>query len=390
MLAIILLLTTVEQFCIDVYLPSMPAMSLYFNVSDALVQFSLSIYLIGFALSPLICGPITDRFGRRRVILSGLVALTITSLLCAVAQYIEILLLARFLMGLSCGFIVVANQSMVRDSFQGNRLIRVASYMSMTWSLVPIIAPALGGYLQSYFGWQSNFYAIALYSFTSLLYLLLALKESLQRPPQKIKPSFVIKKYGQLLRNRNFMIYVICTGLNFAVTTAFVTAAPFLFQDTLGFSPVAFGWLSLAIAFSYLIGTYLNTVATKTIEPQKMILFGILLTCGMSTIGLLIGELGILTAQAIAIPASIIILAGGFIYPNAAALAFEPITKNIGLASALYISLQLLCCAMSSAIVAKLPEHNQIPIMSFLLIANLLIGIAYLFRDKQEDKLAAL
>lgn len=384
-LFLILLLTTVEQCAIDVYLPSFPAMGDFFHVSDLKIQLSLSLYMMGFAISPLFAGPLTDRFGRKSILNSGLLAFFISTLICAFSIHINTLLVGRILMGAACGLLVVANQSMVRDSFQGQKLVRVSSYMSMVWSVVPIVAPAIGGYVQSYWKWQGNFYLIALYILFSWCCVMFGADETMKHPPKPIKLKSIMLKYVYLIKNRQFIVYVLCTAISFAITTAFITAAPFIFQDLLGYSPVEFGWLALWVAVSYLVGTYLNNVLIHRYSSHFLICLGLALICIFSSIGLLFALAAYINVYVIAIPVAIVIFAGGFIYPNAAALAFEPIHKNIGIASALYISIQLLVCALSSAVVAKLPEHSQLPLMLFLLILSVMLSMIYFCLEQKKS-----
>ncbi len=384
-LFLILLLTTVEQSAIDMYLPSFPAMSDFFHVGDEKIQLSLSLYMAGFAVSPLLAGPLVDRFGRKPILCGGLLAFFLSTLLCAFATDINVLLMGRILMGAACGLLVVANQSMVRDSFEGTRLLKVTSYMSMIWSMVPIVAPAIGGYVQTYWKWQGNFYLIALYILFSFFCVVFGAKETMKQPPKAIHLKPILLKYVLLLKNREFMINVACTAIAFALTTAFITAAPFLFQDVLGYSPLEFGWLALGVAVSYLMGTYINNVLIHRYSPQVLICAGLVMICLFSGVGLMLGLANVINVYAIAIPVAVVIFAGGFIYPNAAALAFEPIKKNIGIASAMYISLQLIACALSSAIVAKLPENNQVPLMSFLLILSVLLSVFYVCFGSQSQ-----
>lgn len=378
-LFLILLLTTVEQCAIDIYLPSFPAMSHFFHVDDSKIQLSLSLYMMGFAFSSLFAGPLTDRYGRKIILNLGLIAFFASTLLCAISMHINLLLIGRILMGSACGLLVVANQAMVRDSYQGNKLIRVSSYMSMVWSIVPIVAPAIGGYIQRYSNWQGNFYFIAFYIFLSWLCVVFCAKETMKAAPKAINLKSILFKYYYLLKHREFLMYVACTALSFAITTAFITAAPFIFQDLLGYNPVEFGWLALLVAVSYLIGTYLNNMLIHRYSAHHLICTGLVCICVFSLLGLLFGLAGYVNVYVISIPVGIVIFAGGFIYPNAAALAFEPIHKNIGIASALYISLQLLVCALSSAVMAKLPEHNQVPMMAFLLLLSVALTAIYLY-----------
>lgn len=376
-LFIILLLTTIEQFGVDAYLPSMPAMGTYFGASDAKVQLSLSLYMLGFSLSPLIAGPLTDRYGRKPLIIGGLAALIVATIFCIFAPTINSLLWGRILMGFAGGFLVVANQSMVRDSFDGEQLVRVASYMSLTWSFVPIVAPAIGGYIEYYLNWQANFALIVLYAAIGLAVVWFSLTETMTKAAKPIVFKFVMAKYYKLLTNRMFLLYTACTALTFGMTTIFITASPFLFQDLLGYSPVVYGWIAFSVACSYLLGTYLNTCLIKFYSALQLIRVGVIFIVFFSAIGLLWGVFGVVNLWVIALPASAVIFFEGLVYPNAAALAFQPITKNLGIASALYISLQLLTCAVTSAVMAKLPEHNQVALMSFMLLLSLLLAFFY-------------
>ncbi len=376
-LLIILLLTTVEQLSIDIYLPSMPAMSEFFQTSDANIQLSMSLYMLGFALSPLISGPLTDQMGRRKILIAGLWVLLLATLVCIFSGNIKILLLGRVAMGFASGFLVVANQSMVRDCYQGKELVKVATYISMAWSAVPIIAPAIGGYIQAYFNWQGNFVAIAIYVLASLFCVHFSLKETMTTQASPIQLNLILAKYWKQLSDRRFLVYVACTAVTFALTTAFITAAPFLFQDSLGLSPIAFGWLAFIVACSYFLGTYVNAILINYYSAHRLIEIGIGLICFFSIIGWLLGMLSYFNIYAITLPVAGVIFSEGLIYPNAAALAFDPVKRNVGIASALYICIQLLACAASSAIVAKLPEHSQVPLMSFLVFASVLLAIIY-------------
>ena len=164
------------------------------------------------------------------------------------------------------------------------------------------------------------------------------------------------------------MGYVFCTAATFAATIAFNTAAPFLFQETLGLTAIAYGWLALGVALSYLFGTASNSVACRYFDPRRLIHFGLgVYFLGVFTLFLqvLLGHVSVLP---IASSIMIILFAGGLIYPNAAALAFEPIESDTGIASALYGGVQLLACALASAVVARLPETGVGP-LAFILLA---------------------
>lgn len=379
-IVILLLLTTVEQFAVDVYLPSLPAMTDYFSVDNAYLQMTLSLYLLGFALSPILFGPLTDYYGRRKILMSGLIIFVLASLVCSMTSSITLLLLARLCQGIGSGAIVVANQSMVRDSFSGKQLAIVASYMSITWSLVPIISPAIGGYLQHYLGWRANFWVITLYGILALMIILKLLPETMKSRPVRLDIKLIIKRYLKFLLNKHFMTYVACTAITFAITIAFNTAAPFIFQQGLGLSPVNFGWLALAVGMSYLLGTLLNRYLLRFATPSQLLILGQVLMIGFGLLMVGLALLGYFSVLSVSIPASGIIFAEGLVYPNAAALAFDPITKHTGIASALYGGIQLLACALTSAFVAQLPDVSPIPLACTMLGLSLLLSSLYFLR----------
>lgn len=370
LLFIILFLTTVEQIAVDVYLPSLPAMTEYFQPPTSYLQHTLTLYLLGFALSPLIFGPISDRYGRRPVLLFNLILYLIASLVCAFAGQINWLLGGGLINGIAGGGIVVANAAMSRDCYRGKALISVSSYMSMVWSLIPIIAPTIGGYVQYYFGWRANFFLVFIYTLPITLYLMFYLPETNPCSYGKLEFKRIILRYTHFLKDKYFMVHVAATAITFAITIAFNTAAPFLFQDQLHLNAVQFGWLSFGVAFSYLIGTLLNNYLIRYLSVVTLLWIGQAIMLSMSLVMLIIGLFGLMTVGAIALPASLVILGEGFVYPNSAALAFDNVKKHTGIATALFGSLQLIACALTSAIVAMMPEHSQIPIASILVILS--------------------
>lgn len=382
LLFVILFLTTVEQFAVDVYLPSLPAMTEYFHSPSSYLQYTLTLYLLGFGLSPLLFGPMSDRYGRRPIILFNLGLYLFASLMCVFANQIHWLLSGRLLNGIASGGIVVANSAMTRDSYRGKELITVSAYMSMVWSLVPIIAPTIGGYVQHYLGWRSNFFLIFIYTLPITLYLISNLPETNPNPKVKLDISRVLKRYAHFLKDKFFMVHVAATAITFAATIAFNTAAPFLFQDNFQLSAVQFGWLSLGVAVSYLIGTIANNYLIRFYSIATLLLIGQVIMLSASLLMLILGIFGVMTVTTIAIPASLVIMGGGFIYPNSAALAFDNVKKHMGIATALFGSIQLVACALVSALVACFPETNQIPLALLLLVLSLTLMLC--FRGLQD------
>lgn len=377
LLFVILFLTTVEQVAVDVYLPSLPAMTDYFGVPSSYLQNTLTLYLLGFGLSPLLLGPISDRYGRRPILIAGLCVYLFASLLCTLSNHIYWLLCGRLLQGIASGGIVVANSAMSRDCYRGKELITVSAYMSIVWSLVPIIAPTIGGYVQYYSGWRANFFLPFIYTLPITLYVITHLPES-NTKNVKLDIQRVLKRYTHFIKDRFFMSHVAATAITFSITIAFNTAAPFLFQDLLHLSSVQFGWLSLGVGISYLIGTVLNNYLIRYFTISSLLFAGQVIMVGSSLIMLVIGLSGIITVAAVAIPASLVIMGEGFIYPNSAALAFNNVKQHMGVATALFGSIQLIACALASALISFLPKTSQVPLTIVLLVLSLSLVLCFL------------
>src|SRR3990167_10551355 len=175
---IICLIASVSRFVLDSYLPSLPAIGQYFLVPDSSIQLTLTMYLLGFSLSQLIYGPLSDQYGRRIVIISGITIFLIGTMICAVATNHTVLLIARLIAGIGAGACGVLNRAIASDCFKGSDLSKAWSYTTTTLVVTLIVAPILGGYVQEVFGWRSNFLLAALCVFIALFVVFKFLPET--------------------------------------------------------------------------------------------------------------------------------------------------------------------------------------------------------------------
>ena len=215
-LAIIGLFACLGQFAIDIYTPSLPAISQQLGVSIQSVQWSVSIYVIGLALSMLVYGPVSEAFGRRKPLLFGLVLIIVGSVICAIADSISTLLVGRFVQGCGGGAAAVLWRAIMRDLFSGDELAKYCSYLSPLIVGIMAVAPILGGYFQHYISWRASFIFILLYAVVCLCLILYQYKETSQHHHvERLQFKFIKKTFIQILSNRIFMGYSLSVFLTF-------------------------------------------------------------------------------------------------------------------------------------------------------------------------------
>ncbi len=373
------------QIIVDLYLPSLPAISRAFHASHAAVQMTIAVYLFAFGISQLIYGPWSDAVGRRRPLLTGLALSTIGGIICCVAPNIEILLLGRLLQGIGAGTCNSVGRSIIRDLLSGKYLSRFGSQMGMAASISIAVAPTIGGYIQHFTSWRGSFVAIFIYSSIVLALLWSALPETNQKiDPKAMQFNKLIGNYKVLLTSPVFMGNALCAAIAYGGIIAYLTAGPFLLQTTLHLSPVQFGWLSLLNATGIFISGMINSRLVMRYPIRIMLLAGIccMLTGAFSM--LLLATLGLLNVYVIIIPMAIFCMGAGLTFQNAGAAALEYFGHIAGAAGAIYGTLQISAGAIISGIMAILAEKSQVPLAITQLSLALLAIVAWRMANKAK------
>lgn len=367
-------MATIGSFASDSYLPSFPAIAHHFHAANTLIKLSITVYLLSYGASQLIYGPLSDRYGRRKIIFVGYGIFALGSLLCAVAPSIHWLLLGRFMQGLGIGAPGALYRAILRDSFSGSLLAKISSYGSTAATLTVPLAPIIGGYLEVGLGWRSNFIVMFAYTLFTCLILWRGLPETNRYlNPQATNFRHILKNTMTLLSHRLFIGYIGLVTLGFSAIIAYAVSSPFLFQNIIGLTPVQYGWLAIFIAPSLAVGAIINSRYVEKHGTAAMIRFGNYCMFAAGIIMLSIGMLGIINTFVIIAPMMLFSFGAGFIFPNSFAAAFEPFHAMAGMAAAVFGSLQILGTSVASALVALVHERNQIPLAIILLIIAILL-----------------
>lgn len=310
-LLIILFSILLNGFGVDIYTPSLPVIQNYFNTSAELVQLSVGAYLVGFALIQLVIGTVCDTLGRRKPYLVAMGIYILTSICITQVNNIHELLLCRFIQGLSVGCFVLSARSMTVDLFQGKALQSVSNYVSLSWSIGPIIAPIIGGYLQHYFHWQASFYLLSLCGFVCWVAFYFYAPETLLEK-QTFNLKHVFKTYKIVLMHKEFWLCNFILGFTYSLLVLFNVVTPFLIENVMGYSVVTYSYISLSMGFVWFLGNFHNKMLSET-EKSTKAKYCFFFSC-LSALLLLILSLKFLTLYTLIIPIGIIFYCGGFIF----------------------------------------------------------------------------
>lgn len=384
----LLLLISLGYIATDIYLPSLPALAVYFNVNDNDVQLTLFSYLLSFSLVPLISGPLSDHIGRKKVILVGLGIGLASTVGCLFSPTIFWMIVFRFLQGLGTGSVIIAARASVSDQFSGKKLAQQMSLMTMLMPLIFALAPSLGGILQETFQWQAVF--IFLVCYMSAIIIFAAMKsESLKKVSQK-KLSQVFSNYRTHLKNRPFLVY----GINFILPAlgmfAYMTTSPFLFQEVLGLSPLEYGFIAIYIGAT-IIGTgYINLKLINYFSVTSILLFGASLMFFAGGLLLFFHMMNIINTWSLLIPTLIFYTCLPFCISNAASKSLSYIQDHFGAASALLTCFQFLFGALASFIFSVISDTSALPLALCFMFVGLASLINLSFACRLENKVVVL
>lgn len=367
----------------DLYLPALPGLPAFFHTSVAQVQLTLSIFLLGFAVSQLVYGPLSDRFGRRPVILGGVALYALASLACAFAHSIEALIMGRFVqaLGACCG--PVLGRAMVRDIHEREQATQMLGYIGAAMAVAPAIAPLLGGYLTLWLGWQANFVLLAIFGVLWWFAVWFGLSETNQRcDPQALQWRRLLRNYGQLLSTRCFVSYTMCSSMVYAGLFAFISGSSFVFIDYFGVKPEHFGALFGCIVIGFLSGTLMVGHLSVRWGSARLLPIGVRLVALSGLVELGLAQLGFNQISAVLVPMVVYMAGMGVVMPSAMAAAITPFPHMAGAASALMGFIQMSIAASVGYWVGHGHDGTPWTMIHAIGVMGLGTWVSYAFRPR--------
>jgi DHA1 family bicyclomycin/chloramphenicol resistance-like MFS transporter len=277
----LVLVTGTGALAMNVFLPSLPGMARHFETDYAIVQLAVSLYLVATALLQLVIGPLSDRFGRRPVLL-GCFCIFIGGTVAAIfAPSIEIFLACRLFQAFSAAGMVLS-RAVIRDTVGPNEAASRIGYVTMGMALVPMIAPSIGGYLDELYGWQSTFLLTLGFGIVAVAIVYLDLGETNRHTTSSFLQQF--KSYPQLLGSRRFWGYTLTAAFTSGAFFAFLGGGPYVATEILGLSPSGYGIYFGLLSGGYVIGNFCSARFSRQVGINRMMLSGNLIaTVGMAS-----------------------------------------------------------------------------------------------------------
>ena len=356
---------------IDMFLPSLPTIAAVFGAEAATAQLTVTLFLMAFAASQLVYGPLSDRFGRRWVLIGGLGLYAVAGLACALAPTIGVLIGARVLQALGGGSGPVVARAVIRDLYDRERAARVFSYMGTAQALNPMLAPIVGGYVHEAFGWRAIFFVLAGAGALFVALMIAGVRETnVRRDPTALQPGQMGRNVTELLTDRSYVAYVLVNALMFGGQFAFISGSAFVLIGVLGVSPSVFGLCFGSVAVGIMTGTFLSGRFGARLGLDRTILSGTALgaAAGLTLAGL--AWSGILTVAAVIGPMFVFAVGLGLTLPNGMAGAVGPFPRMAGLAAAVAGFLQMTGSALYSVAVGHFYDGTARPMTTAIALAG--------------------
>jgi MFS transporter, DHA1 family, multidrug resistance protein len=358
-------LTCVGPLAVNIFQPFMPTMARDFSTDYAAIQRAVTVYILGIAAGQLIYGPLSDRFGRKPLVVAGGIVFLIANIILAVVPSLDGLLAARVLQAVGGCSGIVLTRAIVRECYPEDKAASAMGYITMSMVIVPAMAPLLGGLMEETLGWRAMFWALALVGIGQIAIGLFWLAETNRTPLSSLSFSSTTNGFTDLLRQPLFMALALCSGASAASYFAFLAGGPYALMSVLGLNALEYGQINLLPALGYFLGNWAaGRYATRWgLEP--LIVRGALLFCGGGALLLVCWWLFPGSASSIILPMTLSVAGSGMLIPPVMAAALSVNPSLIGSASALMGLIPTLLGALASEVSSHLlaPDLN-----AFLLI----------------------
>ncbi|WP_404319288.1 multidrug effflux MFS transporter [Malaciobacter canalis] len=368
LIILLAVLSSVAPIAIDTYIPSIPTIATDFNVSIEKIELTLSIFLIGFSIGQIFGGTFSDRIGRRKSSIIGLIGFSFFSFLIILSSSVYELWIFRFFEAFFGGFVVVNANAVVRDLFHGKEAAKIFSLIGTVRSIAPLAAPAIGSFIIHFYSWKAVFVFLCVYSLLVALWVYKDLNETFTYTNQK-----VIESYKAVLKNKMAMKAMLTLAICFSGFFILVAKSSFIYIEYFNISTDYFPFF-FGINFLVLMAMIrVNVILLKYFTQLELIKYTII-------IQIVAGILLMTLAQGISIITTVILIATymsmmAFIFGNSTALAMEHFSKNAGVASSVIGVLQFGLGALISSIALMFHTQTFMPIGASIATISL---VAYL------------
>ena len=376
-LSVLIVITMVGQLALNIILPSLAGLTEVFDATYAQVTLTLSLFLLGMAAGQLIYGTLSDRFGRRPVVLAGLALFNVGTILCLIAPTIEVLILGRVVQAVGGSAGMVMGRAMVRDIYDTNRAAAMIAYLTMAVVVVPTLSPLIGGYLDVWYGWWANFVFVLAAGILALAAAFGGAHETLIIGHRhQINFAALFRSYVLLLRNPLFNGYAFQVSFNTAAYFSFLAGSPRVVIDFMGGTPEELGIYLVVVTTFYILGNFGTAKLSSSLGVPKLVTIGTLVAL-IGAVGLIGVQLthGITPLSFIGLM-SLVALGNGFCISAGLAGSISADPQRVGAASGLAGAMQLGLSAAGTFWVGLILLQTALPMVSLIAIFTFLSAVA--------------
>ncbi|MEX2454387.1 MAG: multidrug effflux MFS transporter [Rhodospirillaceae bacterium] len=383
------LLPMLLPISVDGSIPLMPAIAGTFGTTTAAVQFSLSALVLGIAVGQLVHGPLSDRFGRKPVLVVAIACYAGSAVACSAATSIDMLIGLRFLQGLlACAGVIVA-RAVIRDMFDREAGARLFALMMGIHGIMPTVAPGLSGWISQEFGWRSVFLVMAGFGILTSLAVLAGLRETHHaRNPDAIRPAALMRNYGAILRNRQFRSYALCACFVYGGLMAYFAGAAVGLIQYLGLTPTQFGIAMALPMIAYIVTQIAVARIAHGVGMNRLIRVGTSLGAAAGIGMAALVAAGIVNVYTLMGPVVLMLVSLAFITPGTTAGAMSPFPHMAGAASSLLGFIQFFAGAVATAAIGLLNDGTPMPMAAVIGICTVgsLVAFLTLIRPMARDR----
>ena len=377
----LLMATMAGIFATNLYIPSFANIVEDLQTDSQSVQLTFSVFLLFFGIFQLAHGPLSDRYGRRRLMVFGLIIFIVASFFAAVSSNIQWLMVMRVLqaIGGSCGMVLA--RAMVRDVYDKKQSAKIMAYVGMGSGISAAAAPLIGGLLQDITGdWRMSFYFLSIFALVPLLSVIFLVEET-NRSISRSEYNFLkmLNGYFFLIKSSSYMFYTIGSGAMNTCFFSFAAAAPFILINSLNASPSRIGIILLYITIGFLVGNFISSRLSSFIKLEVLVCGGAFVCYFGVLVFSILAFLGFRSELSMSLPLSVFGLGSGFVIPPAGVIAVS-IRKDIaGTASALYGFSILVMGSIGTFITGFIIHNDQKPVALMMLTFGLIAVICFTF-----------
>lgn len=353
----------------DVYLPTIPTIGVALGTTPKIMQLTLAVYLLGLSVSQLFWGPLTESFGRKKILLICMMIYFFASISCALSTNVSQLLVLRLLQAIGASAGLVVGRAVIGDLFDARESGKIFASVFPIVGLSPAISPVIGGFIGHYFGWQANFIFVGLFALAVFILVSLIIPESLAKKDRKdLQLRKILAIYPAMLIKRKFIYYALAPCVAYAAFFSYIAQSPFIFNAH-GFNSREIGLFYITLSLTYVLGGYISKrlLKKKTLDETLNIGFSyftlgafLFLLCGIFSLPLIFMVICI----------SILTFGNGFLIPLGTAGVVSSFSGSIGYASGLLGFLQLGVAAITTSFIGKisLNQLDRLALFIFIIV----------------------